>query len=292
MSDFINKNKGLLITGGLAAIGLICSGIYYIAKDFDFTSKSTNDDYKNYKLSKWLENYIEFIQKQLSDSKNELTVKVVAYMANFGRELEEYLMERDFADLENERLNNLDNVIKYNELIQKTLIARQELNKQADKFIEETFGFKMETIEAAIHKADTKLGANWNKIWHSCNFPYNKDDLPVVKTEVLKEAYLEYSKEMKDNFQKIKDEMDLAERIPHYNDIAQEKIFKIKYMTQDRSKKKYGFNEKYQEALILNNEELKYDQDIINVQKGLPVKEKENFMVEPKDNGMVISKGK
>ena len=276
MDDFYKKNKKFVIATGVAVLGLLGTGIYYLTKGI-FGKSESNENNNNLViddsevLSPWLKQYQNHIAMKLNETQNLLTIEILAFIVNFRRELEDYFLERNFPDLEKERISNLENESKYSELINKTLQARTETIIRVDKFVEKTFCHKMENIEKAVKCSEKKLGGSWNKIWNICNFPYDVIDLPKVTNEAIKQAYLDYYKEVKDNFKLIKNEMKLAECIPHYSDIAQEKIFKIQYRTQDRTKMKFGIDEKYLEVLINNREELLNDKDIKKMKESMLV---------------------
>jgi len=228
---------------------------------------------QTYNIIHWLVKYATFIENLIEKQNKKLNLEIVAYLINFIGEIEDFLFKQHFPDLEAERINNLENPNKhvYDELIFKTMEGQDKAFHEACTFVECRFGFTMSDFKTFLEKANSNGSAEWREMSSKCKLPYSKEDLPIVDRIYLKQAYLEYANGIKLNASAISRLITFAQSSENYKEIAMMNIYNIKYRHRDFLKKKNKFDERYFDCLIENDDVLKKDPEIIDMQESLQI---------------------
>ena len=255
MNEYFKKNKLLVISGIIALSSLIATGFYY----FYYR--------RNITLSKWLEKYAVFIEDLLKKEKNKLNIETVAYIINFMSELEDFLFRQDYSELESERIQHLDNPEVYEEFVYKTREGQDKIFHEACKYTEIRFNYSMIDLKEVIDKSLRNKKNKWRVIHSRNKFPYFKEDLPVIDTKTLREAYIEYVKSVNSNADLISREVIHMENNPDYFEEGNRMIYLIKYRSKDLLKSKNKFEDKYFDSMIANDKVLSKDLDILELKR-------------------------
>jgi len=273
--SFIKGNKILLTTGLAALSSLALTGIYFFLK-----RKKTEV------LNKWLEKYALFIEEKIKQSNYTLNLEIAAYIVNFLNEVEEHFFLQNYPEVEADRIASLPNncsdnkdmntsttILKgdekvYNELLIKTMEIQNQIFNEACNFLEERFNHKMVDVKNVIEASTKKSGnAEWNKLCYNCKFPYRKEDLPIIDTKSLRKLYLDFGEAFRLNKEAISNEIKNTKKNPYNKETYMLNIYNIKYRGKDSFKQLNNFSDKYLDALIDNDSELKNDNVIINMKE-------------------------
>lgn len=257
ISDWSFKNnKKMYIYGGIALSTILYKGISYLY-----------DKFRTYTLSKWLNEYIEDVKKQLNDLKdpNSIPVNLLAYTFNLHNEIVNYLYKQDYKYIDEERRANVSNNEKYEELVMQTMGAQESTYRIANKILANN-NIDMNKIQEFIQNCDEReiqIAMLENKK------KYSKEDMPVhIESSVLKEAFIVFAKTQSSHLKIKNQQLSIMKMRPDYQETGMKIILQNKYLLQDLIMNKYGFESKYITQLIednnlLEDNEIKYYYDEI-----------------------------
>jgi hypothetical protein len=241
------KNRPYVIAGAVILGSSLLTGIYFLYKKLT-----------KLKLNQWLEEYFDEIQQKIKLLNGEpLSIEIIAYIHHLLKEIQDYLVQKNYPDLEEERIELLNHHKEYEAAIFDTMEAQEGYYRKATKLIEQKLGVKFEDIQKVMQNADRKeLG----KCMEACRKPYY--DVPKVDKELVKKAYLQYVDGTKKQMYLSQQQLALMSQNPEYQETAMKIIFTNKYLIQDSLKKKYGIDEKYLSQLVrehnlLDDEQIK-----------------------------------
>lgn len=244
------NNKNLFIFGGLA----LSSALVYI-------SKWLLAKYKKVTLNEWLNEYLQEIKGDYEkEKKNQYSVPFIAKCMNIVQEIQEYLFQKDFPGLEQERIKNLSNTKEYENLINESFETQEPYYKTAMKVLYDATQIDMEDVQQFMQSVDQN---EMKKEMEENKKPYYDKDLPEISPSLLKEAYITYAKTQSEHSRKAAEQMLIMQRKPEYQEIGFKTIIQNKYLLKDLIKSKYHVDSKYLNQLIkkhnlLEDQEVQY----------------------------------
>jgi hypothetical protein len=246
-----SNSKMLKIAGGI-----LLSAIGYGLYKFFNKNKIIPE-----KLNNWLEEYIIQVNLKLKNNPGqELSFDSLASIMNLITEIEDYLFNRDYNEIEKIRISFLNDPAKYEEEVEKVL----ELH-------EKTFRKAIEIVENRLNISYSQIQHNFGSI--SCNKDYlnalennqkDYENLPHIKKEDLKKAFLFYAEHAIQKEMASKNLLTLPNIKNEFKDIVLDVFILNKYLLKDTLEKEYGINEKYIYQLLRKYDLLK-DPEIIEL---------------------------
>jgi hypothetical protein len=220
----------LKVAGGISTFSGISHGLMYLFNLF--TSKD---------LSPWLEEYIDDANIKIKNKgKKILPIETVAFITNLLSEIEEYLYLKDYSDLENKRLNIMDNHKLYENAVYKSLENHEKTFKIAKNILDKRLNIDSSVLYDVIRSLDhieLKILLENNQ--------KNYADLPTIDAQKFKRIYLMYCEQLKQK-QKISESLlQMSNFKSEYKEVAIEINNLNKYILKDSILKEYGINEKY-----------------------------------------------
>ena len=236
-----NENKKLYLYGGIALGSLLVYASSWLLKKF-----------KSVKVSPWLEEYFSDIKDQYKELKNKkLTAEFIGSVMNLSTELQTYLFANDHADLENDRVKNINNEKVYEELVAESVELHEKYYMASSDLIKSKTGIDMGELGQSLSTYDQKEIKDATKTQRK---DYYDSELPLIEKDKLKEAYILYAKTYTQHARISSEQMVLAQRKPEYQEIAFKTIFQNKFLLKDMIKSKYGIDTKYLEQLLKKHE--------------------------------------
>jgi hypothetical protein len=229
----MDRNNALIL-GGVSIASVITFGLYY------YFGKN-----KKIQLNDWFEEYIKELQTKLLTHKDNPTVELILDIFFLSSELEDYLYLNENQDLEDARLDNINNKERYEQLVLETEKRKSKCTLRGIEYVERkldvSFGRLQDVLKDA-DKAHIRRSVEPNKKSYI--------DLPELSTEKVREAYKSYVHFILSRDHVTKQQLAIVERNPEYEQIAMKIIQTNRCLTDDTIRKNFGVRPKYLQQLV------------------------------------------
>lgn len=218
------------------------------------------ENFKAIKLNKRLKKCFEDI-KDISLTKNP-NFKYIkyAYILNFIKELELYLIRLNNSNLESKRLENINNKDLYKYYVVKTHLSKVSFKQKAITFLEkELSNINYETIKKEFYKdLDPHRIFYYNNLYKN-HHDYGETYLDALTKKLngneIRDIYINYCKETINLFYLVKDHFEFVKNSNNNitaddDSLNQTRFLVMQYFINDSIYLKYGIDCRYFDLLL------------------------------------------
>jgi hypothetical protein len=234
-----NKNEILKLIGGLTAISMIGTGLYYF---YNYMTKK--------KLPSWLQEEIKNLREKILSLKENLPFHLKCSLFHILMEVQDFLYYENYSVFEERRLTLLGQDEEYTKAVNLNLGYRESCFEKAIQKISKSLGIESSILRHLLEDLDDK--EKFLQTLEKTRMIYPQYELPQIDKETLKIAYLEYLTHLimlteNDKLQKeiLKERRDLEE-------IVSWLYYQNKMVLYDTIVKKYKIKEKFFPQLVRN----------------------------------------
>jgi hypothetical protein len=232
--DKLDK-KNALILGGLVGVASVATfGLYY------YLTKT-----RKIHLNAWLEDYFKDLETKLVGNSTNPSVDTILNIFFLSSELEEYLYLKENQDLEEERLENVNNKEIYEHLVFETEKRKDKCTTRAIEYIEKRLNVSFARLHEILRDTD-KQTIRMNI--EAGRRPYSV--LPSITTDKVRDAYKAYIQLVMSCDYVTKQQLAIVERNPEYEGVAMKIIHINRCLMEDTIRKSYGVRPKYLQQLL------------------------------------------
>jgi hypothetical protein len=258
-----NKNEIIKLIGGLTAISMIGTGLYYL---YNFMTKK--------KLPNWLEDEIRKVREKIvSHDTENLSFEIKCSVFNIVMEVQDFLYYENYSVFDERRLTLLGKEEEYSKAVDLNLDYRESCFEKAIKKVSKYLGVNSLILRHILESIDDK--EKFTRTLEKIRISYPQDELPQLDKETVKIAYLEYLTHLVILTENNKRQNEISRQRRELEEIVSWLYYQNKMVLSDTIMKNYKIKEKYFPQLV-NSFKLTEEKEIAEKLKILKTLNSEN----------------